>query len=375
METIPFLKQFAAWATGLTDKYRFNPFVRTAVHITLLQIALAAVMIGIFTWGVDYAQDRTITSISEHLSSVIASGTTTVSSLPDSIAEVRENAYSLIAVLIIALNGLFGYFMARFALRPTRQSLRAQKQFIGNIAHEVRTPLAIIKTNTEVALFDPKLDPVVKQTFEDTLIELDRISEIINNLLTFDTLARPRRMEFEPIDIRTIAETVLRRHLALAKERGIQLAMDSGRPAFVEGNQTALEQVLTNLVKNAINYTPQHKGGLVRVLVEPDPSGSTVVTVADTGIGIDQKDLFHIFEPFYRGDTSRARGVGSGTSGLGLAIVNEIVRMHKGSISIRSAVGRGTAVKITFPPASGNDFKNPLTGEQAGMHEVSLDFS
>ena len=375
METIPFLKQFAAWVTGLTDKYRFHPFVRTAVHITLLQIALAVVMIGIFTWGLKYAQDQTITSISEHLSTAIVTGTTSDASLPRSIEQVREQAYGLVFFLIIALNGLFGYFMARFALRPTRRSLRAQKQFIGNIAHELRTPLAIIKTNTEVALFDPKLDPAVKQTFEDTLVELDRISEIINNLLTFDTLARPRRMEFEPIDIRAIAETVLRRHLALAKERGIQLAMDSGRPAFVEGNQTALEQVLTNLVKNAINYTPQHKGGLVRVLVEPDPSGSTVVTVADTGIGIDQKDLFHIFEPFYRGDTSRARGVGSGTSGLGLAIVNEIVRMHKGSISIRSAIGRGTAVKITFPPATGTDFKNPLSGEKAGMHEVSLDFS
>src|SRR3989344_3645578 len=103
METIPFLKQSAAWVIGLTDKYRFNPFVRTAVHITLLQIALAVVMIGIFTWGVDYAQDRTITSISEHLSSAIVSGTTTASSLPLSIEEVRENAYSLIAFLIIAL--------------------------------------------------------------------------------------------------------------------------------------------------------------------------------------------------------------------------------------------------------------------------------
>lgn len=374
METTPSLKQFAAWVIGLTDKYRFNPFVRTAVHITLLQIALAIVMIGIFGWGVEYAQQRTVDSISLSISDAV-SGASSTRSLPESIEDVRQQAYGFIFVVIIALNALFGYLMARFALRPTRTSLAQQKKFIGNIAHEVRTPLAIIKTNTEVALFDPKLAPDVKQTFEDTLVELDRISEIINNLLSFDTLARPRRMKFEQVDLRRVAETVLRRHQALAKERDITLAMDTGRPAYVEGNATALEQVITNLVKNAINYTPQDQNGSVRVLIESDSEDRINLTVADTGIGIAQKDLFHIFEPFYRGDTSRARGIGTGTSGLGLAIVNEIVRVHRGTVSIRSALGRGTAVKISFPPMPHTTLTDPLTDERPGMHEVSLDFS
>lgn len=376
MEMIPSLKQCAAWVIGLTDKYRYNPFVRTAVHITLLQILLALVMVGIFTWAINYAQDRTVSTISERISEALATGTTSsATSLPDTIEEVREHAFELVFFVILALNALFGYFMARFALRPTRQSLAAQKQFIGNIAHEVRTPLAIIKTNTEVALFDPTLQPAVRSTFEDTLVELDRISEIINNLLTFDTLARPKRLEFEPVDLRQIAETVLRRHLPLAKERGVRLAMDSGGPAIVNGNTTALEQVLTNLVKNAINYTPKDKDGSVRIIIENDSEGRITVTVADTGIGINQKDLFRIFEPFYRGDTSRARGVGSGTSGLGLAIVNELVRMHKGSITVRSALGRGTAVKITFLASNQAHGDRAHPGEQGGMHEISLDFS
>ncbi|MEK7511265.1 MAG: HAMP domain-containing sensor histidine kinase [Patescibacteria group bacterium] len=374
METIPSLKQCVAWVTGLTDKYRYNPFIRTAVHITVLQVILALVMIVIFSFAINYAQDRTVESISTHLSEVVA-GATTTSNLPEAIDDVRAHAYELVFFIILALNALFGYFMAKFALKPTRHSLARQKQFIGNVAHELRTPLAVIKTNTEVALFDEKLDPYVKQTFTDTLSELDRISEIINNLLTFDSLTRPKRLEFEPVDMRHVSEAVIKRHLPLATERGIRLAMDSGGSAVIDGNATALDQIMSNIVKNALNYTPANKDGSVRILIENDSDGKTVITVADTGVGIAQKDLFHIFEPFYRGDSSRTRGVGSGTTGLGLTIVNELVRLHRGSITIRSAIGRGTAVKLTFPPSSHAITERKLPGDQAGMHEVSLDFS
>jgi len=115
----------------------------------------------------------------------------------------------------------------------------------------------------------------------------------------------------------------------------------------------------------------------VRVSVgDADSRGKVALTVSDTGIGIGQKDLFHIFEPFYRGDSSRARGAGTGTSGLGLAIVNEIVRLHKGSIIIRSAPGAGTEFRITLPAAHDKALLNPLDGESKGnANEVSVDFS
>jgi len=175
--------------------------------------------------------------------------------------------------------------------------------------------------------------------------------------------------------MRQVAEAVIKRHRTLATERGIQLAIDSGGSAVIDGNATALDQIMSNIVKNALNYTPAHKNGSVRILIENDTDGKTVITVADTGVGIAQKDLFHIFEPFYRGDSSRTRGVGSGTSGLGLTIVNELVRLHRGSITIRSALGRGTAVKIVFPPSSRSKREQTPTDNQTGMHEVSLDFS
>ncbi|MEK7100171.1 MAG: hypothetical protein AAB883_03480, partial [Patescibacteria group bacterium] len=128
------MKQFAAWVIGLTDRYRFNPFVRTAVHITLLQVVLAAIMIFVFSWAIRSAQESTVSSITQHIAVALQSGTTTGDSLPATIEDVRERTYESVFFFIIALNALFGYFMARFALKPTRQSLRAQKQFNWNNA-------------------------------------------------------------------------------------------------------------------------------------------------------------------------------------------------------------------------------------------------
>ena len=378
MQIHPSLKPSVAWVTDLIDKYRFNLFYKTAIHVVGLQLVLALISIGIFVWGVQYAQERTVGIISTHIADAILAGaTTTEATLPETIDAVREQAFLYAFLGLVLLNILFGFLIARYALWPTRNSLQFQKKFIGNIAHEIRTPLAIIKTNTEVALFNPKLPADVKETFTDTILELDRISETINNLLSFDTLTRPRKMTFVPTDIGDIAEETLERHQALADSRGVSLSLEAGLTRVVNGNATALEQVLTNLVKNAINYTPKDQNGSVTVIIAAADTNKVSVTVRDTGIGIDQKDLFHIFEPFYRGDTSRARGIGTGTSGLGLAIVNEIVRLHKGSISIRSTPGTGTSIRVTLPTAGTNGtLPDPLASDSQSLtNEVSVDFS
>ena len=105
-----------------------------------------------------------------------------------------------------------------------------------------------------------------------------------------------------------------------------------------------------------------------------DGDRSIELSVKDTGIGIEPKDLYQVFEPFYRGDTSRARGIGTGTSGLGLAIVNEIVRLHKGSVDIASTPGVGTEITITLPAAKGQDLPDPLA-DGNGPSAISVDFS
>jgi signal transduction histidine kinase len=181
-------------------------------------------------------------------------------------------------------------------------------------------------------------------------------------------------MQREPVDLGEIAARVLARHTPVAASRGIELVARASGTVRVLGNATALDQVLDNLIKNAIAYTPKGRGSAVTVSIEPDYRGKVALTVTDTGIGIKQEDLFHIFEPFYRGDTSRARGIGTGSSGLGLAIVNEIVRLHHGAIRIRSVVGTGTSIRILLPEAAGAGAPAHADGQDA-VHEIALDFS
>jgi signal transduction histidine kinase len=196
------------------------------------------------------------------------------------------------------------------------------------------------------------------------------VSQIINNLLSFQGLLKAGKLTFAPVDVAAVARESAERHTELAQTRGITLTVDAPDATMIEGNAVAIGQVFTNLIKNALTYTPEHDAREVVVRVTPD--GTTVTaSVTDTGIGIAQKDLYYVFEPFYRGDTARARGVGSGTSGLGLAIVNDIVRAHQGNIVIRSALNRGTTIELTFP-ASGYDRIMTSPPDDDAVHEVRI---
>lgn len=363
-----YLKPFAAWATASTDSYRYNPFVRATVNVILLQVVLIVLTIGVFWWALGYSQTQTSDSLSEHaLQDVQGALQTTTNTQAQSIELVRTRTLMYAFLGIIVLAGMFGFLVARFALWPARNSLQFQKRFIGNVAHEIRTPMAIIKTNTEVALMDPTIATDVREVFEDTIVELDRMSETINNLLTFDTLVRPGSMKLSSVDTGQLAETVVARHQELAESRGVTLNVARKDDMYILGNATALDQVITNLVKNAVNYTPKNQNKSVAVSVHGDDDGQVIVTVSDEGVGIAQKDLDHVFEPFFRADSSRARNVGTGSSGLGLAIVNEIVRVHHGSISIKSVLNKGTTIKVFFPQASA-----PAPRVPQSINEISV---
>jgi two-component system phosphate regulon sensor histidine kinase PhoR len=267
------------------------------------------------------------------------------------VAATGQGALLWWVILFIAAIGAGG-LLIRFSLRPARDNLRHQKLFISNVAHELRTPLSIIKTSSEVALMGSP-PPELSAAFEEIIGETGRMSEVINNLLSLNALARPERMQFKNLDLIPLCELVVARYQGLARERDIKLALRTEPGAVVWGNATGLEQVMSNLIKNALSYTPAQSRGAVSVSLRPQ-EGMVLFAVEDSGVGMSQEEILHIFEPFYRADSSRNRKGAQEGSGLGLTIVGEMVRAHRGKIRVESRRktrrhAGGTVVSVLLP--------------------------
>lgn len=300
-------------------------------------------------------------------------GIDSAGSIAQNLQYLKLRGLTVVSTIVLMGTAVFGYLVAQLTLSPTRRALESQKQFIANVAHELRTPLAIIKTNTEVRLFDADVPPAARAIHEGNLEELERISAIINNLLSLSSSLRPERIEFADVDLGRAVDSAVAHLSDMAERKGIPVTVKKSEYRTVWGNAAAVEQIVMNVLKNALNYT-RAGGDAVSITIEPDHRGHIEVVVRDSGMGIPENDLFHIFEPFYRGDASRTRN-GSG-SGLGLSIVNELVKLHRGSIRIRSAPQRGTSVHIALPIGRGaGDPPGELPAGGDALGEISVDFA
>jgi len=318
-----------------------------------------------------FYQDITHTLVTGILESMSHSRIITSSDIFASLETIKTQNFASVIFIFLIVTVLAGYLAARVTLAPARNALAQQKRFVSDIAHELRTPLSIIKTNSEVALLNDRLDPEIKKTLKSNVDELDRTSEIINNLLSFSNLVRPERINFANVDLGNVVDVVVKKMRNLGEKKQIELIVKKKGSHIVWGNNTALEQIVINLVRNAITYTPER--GRVTIIVESDNRSdyqkNVLLMVQDTGIGISDKDLFHIFEPFYRAERSRNRQHGS--SGLGLTIVSELIKLHAGKITIKSAVDKGTTAIVILPYSKQiPPVKNPTTD----LNEISVDF-
>lgn len=363
------MRLFAASVTGFAHRYRRDVFYRTGWNVLVLQVLFVSVLVFLTIASLNFLYQGTVQGLVTSLTESLASGTTpaldSISIAANLEYEKQKNMVVTVTAILTAAV-IFAWLITKMALVPTKDALESQKQFVGNIAHELRTPLSIIKTNTEVLLFSKKLDSDSVDTMQSNIEELDRISDIINNLLSMNSLLRPEKIVFENVDLELTLSRVTNSLAALTEHKGIHITSSLSSYRTVWGNPAAVEQILMNLIKNAVNYSLA--GSSVSVHIEPNYRGQMEIRVTDTGMGIPEKDLAHIFEPFYRGDASRSRMSGAG-SGLGLAIVSELVKIHKGSIAIQSAPNEGTTVTLTLP--CGRDAKQT----DDSRNEVSVDFT
>lgn len=252
-------------------------------------------------------------------------------------------------VLVFAVVGGVFYFFLTRVIRPLRQAMEAQKRFVADASHELRTPLSIMKTDMEVVLMEENLSSQeARQTLRSNLSEIDRLSNIIQNMLD---LSRVRDTSYSmpccAVNLGQVVVNVVKMATRLANSKRINIRVAPLAAVVVWGNMSALEEVLINLVKNAVLYSPE--GSRVNIWMEINISLRQVrVFVRDWGKGIAPQDMPHIFQPFFRGEKSRQFRAG-GSFGLGLSIAQEIIERHNGFIGANSWLNKGTVIYFTLP--------------------------
>jgi two-component system phosphate regulon sensor histidine kinase PhoR len=267
-------------------------------------------------------------------------------------------------------------------LTDIRRLENIRRDFVANVSHELRTPVASIRAMSETLLMGAKDDPATSQQFLETMLkETERLSALLDDLLELARIESGKR-ELRKVNLnaRELIETVLRKLRPHAERKQLTVTVDVPADLTLRADPDAMQQILVNLLDNAIKYTSN--SGSVRVkgerrgrkrkegdnvgsfplLSPPAPSFPFIVlSVSDTGVGIPREHLTRIFERFYRVDKARSRELGG--TGLGLSIVKHLVESQGGKVTVESELGKGSVFTVTLPTGeekSGRSFPLPV---------------
>ena len=222
----------------------------------------------------------------------------------------------------------------------------SRQEFVSNVSHELKTPLTSMKVLADSLLMQEDVPAeLYKEFMEDITEEIERENKIINDLLSLVKMDKKSSdMNVKAENINELVERILKRLRPIAAQQNVEVLFESFRPITAEVDEVKLTLAISNLVENAIKYNREE--GSVQVSLNADHK-YFYVKVADTGIGIPQEDLDHIFERFYRVDKSHSREIGG--TGLGLAIARNAVIMHRGAVKVHSEEGVGTTFTVRIP--------------------------
>lgn len=231
-------------------------------------------------------------------------------------------------------------------LARLESAVKRLSQFTADASHELRTPIALIRTTAELTLRRERSPETYREALTEIVGESERTSRLVEDLLL---LARADAglpaLPLENLELTPLVLDICEQGQVLAEARQLQISADlPEEPVFVKANDPALRRLLLLLVDNAVKYTPA--GGRITVSVGHDPQGATLA-VRDTGIGIPDSALPHVFERFYRADESRNRDAGG--AGLGLSIAKWIAERHHASLEAESVLGQGSTFRVRFP--------------------------
>lgn len=327
----------------ITVAYDLSDVQHTVRSLVWLQVGIGAavlLVLGIAGYAVVHRSLRPLTEV-EQTAAAIAAG-----QLDRRVPE--RSSRTEVGRLSLALNGMLAQIQRAVASSESsaakaRSSEDRMRRFITDASHELRTPLTTIRGFAELYRQGAARD--VEMLMSRIESEASRLGLLVEDLLLLARLDAQRPLERRRVDLLALASDAVHDAQAIAPKRNITMAvLDGPGTPEVLGDEARLRQVLSNLVTNALQHTPENADITVRVGTDGD---NAVLEVADEGPGMSQQDALRIFERFYRTDSSRART--SGGTGLGLSIVDSLVQAHGGSVTVTTAPEQGCRFRVSLP--------------------------
>lgn len=331
------LNQSAVQGTALRNK----TISRARFRLTILYTTVFGTLVILLS-GVSYylfAAD-----IHEDMSSVFPEKSEQVRIINQHKGKLR-NLMLLIDTGVLCFIAASSYYLAGVTLKPIEENYEAQKRFVADTSHDLRTPIAVLKADLEIYLLDRKLPGFLRPIFKSYLEEVDHMKSIVENLLL---LFRFDSHQVEHVNERVNLTKLLTSYTGFmqpyAKYRKVNLVLNCIPEIYVSGNSDLLRQAYCNILKNSIEYSDEN--GVVAISLSRH-NRQAIIRVNNKGIGISKKDIKHVFERYSRTAQSRARR--SEGTGLGLPVAKQIVEQHRGTISLTSSGRAGTTAHITLP--------------------------
>lgn len=262
--------------------------------------------------------------------------------------ETSERLFNILLtvnIIVWFFASVFSYYLAYVTLKPVEDVQKEHEKFVGDVAHELRTPLTVMKSGSQTLLRAERKNEEYKEFISDSLEEVERLIVLSNDLLLLLQQKAIGKIAIESVDFSSLVHSSIQQMQTYTQEKELTMTASVAKDIFIRGNSSDLSRMVTNLLKNAVDYN-RTEGSIQVALVQ---DGTTaLLTISDTGIGISKENVAHVFERFYKADTARMQKDHIG-SGLGLAIVKEIVDIHEGNINVSSEIGEGTTFSISLP--------------------------
>lgn len=259
-----------------------------------------------------------------------------------------KNRLIFINLFILVGAGFLSYYLAARTLRPIEEAHEAQSRFTADASHELRTPIAAMRSEIEVAMMNPKLSlSQSKKLMASNLEELDTLTALTGGLLQ---LAQNEHglIEKTAVELSEAVNQAQERIILKSKSKKITIITDIPPNIHIHANSTSLVDMLAIILDNSVKYSPENSKVHVSAEIQRK---KVLIRIQDEGIGISQNDIEHIFDRFYRADSARSKQQVNGY-GIGLSIAKQIVEVHDGTIMVNSELGKGSTFIISLPPAS-----------------------